>query len=142
MKPTAAVAIMLVAVLVLAACGGSNAYCDAVKKDKATLNTFGQKRTDAAYAGYAKVFQGVAKVAPSSIEKDWSKLAEVTRGVIAAQKDVGLSLEDMTDTTKVKKLDKAQLAELNDAYKAFNATTAQRTAVVKNVLQECDITLK
>ena len=113
-----------------------------IKKDQDSLNTFGEKRTDAAYASYAKVFEGVAKVAPKDINKDWTALADVTKGVIAAQKTVNLKLEEMTDKTKVKKLSAAQLKQLNTAYEAFNGTTAQRTAVVKNVKQECKITLK
>lgn len=126
----------------LSGCGGGSAYCDAIKKDQDSLNTFGEKRTDAAYASYAKVFEGVAKVAPKDINKDWTALANVTKGVIAAQKTVNLKLEEMTDKTKVKKLSAAQLKQLNTAYEAFNGTTAQRTAVVKNVKQECKITLK
>ncbi len=126
----------------LSGCGGGSAYCDAVEKDKASLNSFGEKRTDAAYADYAKVFDGVAKVAPKAVKKDWQSLADVTEGVIAAQKSVDLKLEEMTDTAKVKKLDEEQLKKLNTAYEAFNGTTAQRTAVVKNVKQECKITLK
>lgn len=141
-RPAAFLVTTIVAATTLSSCGGGNPYCDAVEKDKSALNTFGQKRTDAAYADYAKVFQGVAKVAPTAIRKDWTTLADVTKGVIAAQKDVGLSLEEMTDPVKVKKLDKAELKALNVAYKAFNGTTAQRTAVVKNVKQECKITLK
>lgn len=132
----------LVCASVLSGCGGKSAYCEAIDKDKASLNTFGEKRTDAAYAGYAKVLEGVAKVAPTTIKKDWTALADVTKGVIAAQKKVDLKLEEMTVTSKVKKLSAAQLKQLNTAYEAFNATTAQRTAVVKNVKQECKITLK
>ena len=143
MSRTAAfLASTLVSVAMLSGCGGGNAYCDAVKKDESSLNTFGQKRTDAAYASYVKVFDGVAKVAPASIKKDWKSLADVTKGVIAAQKAVDLKLEDMTDTAKVKKLTPAQLSQLNKAYEAFNGTTTQRAAVVKNVKQECKITLK
>jgi uncharacterized protein (DUF885 family) len=132
----------LVCASVLSGCGGQSAYCEAVDNGKASLNTFGEKRTDAAYAGYAKVLDGVAKVAPKTIKKDWTALADVTKGVIAAQKAVDLKLEEMTVTAKVKKLSAAQLKQLNTAYEAFNATTAQRTAVVKNVKQECKITLK
>ncbi len=132
----------IICATMLSACGGGSSYCDAVKKDEATLNTFGEKRTDAAYANYAKVFEGVAKVAPDTIKKDWTTLANVTKGVIAAQKAVNLQLEEMADAAKVKKLNEAQLKQLNTAYEAFNGTTAQRTAVVKNVKQECKITLK
>jgi hypothetical protein len=143
MKRSAALLVgTIVTATTLSGCGGGNAYCDAVKKDRTTLNTFGQKRTDAAYAKYAKAFDEVGKVAPTSIRKDWTKLADVTKGVLAAQKSVGLALEDMTDTTKVKKLTSAQLKGLNTAYEAFNATQTQRNAVVKNVKQECKIKLK
>lgn len=140
-RTLAVLASTLVCASVLSGCGGGSAYCEAVDKDKASLNTFGEKRTDAAYADYAKVFEGVAKVAPKDIQKDWQALADVTKGVIAAQKAVDLKLEDMTDSAKVKELSEAQLKQLNKAYEAFNGTTAQRAAVVKNVKQECEITL-
>jgi hypothetical protein len=143
MRRTATVlATTIVAASALAGCGGGNPYCEAVEKDQKTLETFGQKRTNAGYAGYAKVFDGVAKVAPKGVKKDWTALSDVTKGVIAAQKAVGLKLEDMSDKDKVKELKEDQLTKLNDAYEAFNATTDQRASVVKNVKQECKITLK
>jgi hypothetical protein len=143
MRRTATVLVMtIVAATTLTGCGGGSSYCDAVEKNKSSLNTFGEKRTNAAYEDYAKVFASVAKVAPADIKKDWTTLAEVTKGILTAQNDANLKLEEMTDAAKVKKLSAAQLKKLNDAYKAFNGTGAQRTAVVKNVLQECDIKLK
>jgi hypothetical protein len=143
MKRTAAVLITtIVGITTLSGCGGGDPYCDAVDKNKATLNTFGEKRTNAAYTQYAKVFGDVGKQAPASIKKDWTMLSTVTTGILDAQKKVGLKLEEMTDTAKVKKLNQAQLKELNTAYQTFNGTTKQRNAVVKNVLQKCDIKLK
>lgn len=143
MKKTATVLVTtIVAILALTGCGGGSPYCDAVEKNKSTLNTFGQKRSDAAYAKYASVFKAVAKESPAAVKKDWMALSTATSGIISAQKKAGVKLEDMTNTAKVKKLNQAQLKQLNQAYEAFNATTKQRTAVVKNVLQECDIKLK
>ena len=143
MRRTAATLVMTVAVATaLSACGGGNAYCDTVKKDKSSLNSFGQKRTDADYAKYAKVFTDVAKVSPAGVKDDWRALADATKGIRSAQKAAGIPLEQMTDTAKVKALSTGELAALNKAYQTFNATTAQRTAVVKNVLQQCDIRLK
>jgi len=144
MKRTAAVLITtIVGITTLSGCGGGgDPYCDAVEKNKSTLNTFGQKRTNAAYAKYAKVFADVGKDAPASIQKDWTTLSTVTKGILDAQAKAGLKLEDMTDTAKVKKLNDAQLKELNTAYKTFNGTTKQRNAVVKNVKQKCKINLK
>ena len=132
----------LVGAMVLSGCGGGSAYCEAVEKDQKSLNTFGDKRSNAAYASYAKVLDGIAKDAPKAIAKDWTALADVTKGVIAAQKAVDLKLEEMTDAAKVKKLSEAQLKQLNTAYQAFNGTKEQRNAVVKNVKQKCKITLK
>lgn len=144
MKRTVAVLVTtIVTVMTMSGCGGGGSpYCDLVKKDKASLNSFGEKRTDSAYAGYAKVFSDIGKVAPKAIKKDWTTLADATSGILAAQKEAGLKLEQMTDKAEVKKLSEAQLKKLNAAYETFNGTTAQRTAVVKNVLQKCDIKLK
>lgn len=143
MKSTATVLVTaIVGITTLSGCGGGDPYCEAVDKNKNTLNTFGQKRTNAAYANYAKVFGDVGKKAPASIKKDWTTLSTVTNGILDAQKKAGVKLEDMTDTAKVKKLSAAQLKELNAAYETFNKTTAQRNAVVKNVKQECKINLK
>lgn len=136
-----AVAAALAGVL-LAGCGGQSPYCAALEKNADTLNSFGKTRTDAAYTSYSKTFKSIAKDAPEGVKKDWTALAEVTDGVLAAQDEVGLSLEDMRDEEVVGELDEAQLKTLNDAYEAFNATSDQRTAVVKNAKTECEITLK
>ena len=124
MKRSAALLVgTIVTATTLSGCGGGNAYCDAVDKGKTTLNTFGQKRTDAAYANYAKVFdecgEGRAHIDPQGLDE----ARRCDQGRLAAQKSVGLALEEMTDTTKVKKLTAAQLKKLNTAYQAFNATT-------------------
>ncbi|MGQ2911496.1 MULTISPECIES: hypothetical protein [unclassified Aeromicrobium] len=136
-----AVAATLAGVL-LAGCGGQSPYCGAVEKNADTLNSFGKTRTDAAYTSYSKTFKSIAKDAPAGVKDDWTTLAKVTDGVLAAQKKVGLPLEDMRDEKVVAELDDAQLKTLNDAYEAFNATADQRTAVVKNAKTECEITLK
>ena len=143
MRRTATVLVTtIVAATTLSGCGGGSAYCDAVKKDQSSLNAFGKERTNAAYTNYAKVLAGIAKVSPADVKKDWTALANATSGIVAAQKTAGIPLEDMTDKTKLAKVSPAKQDKLNVAYKAFNGTTAQRTAVVKNVLQECDIKLK
>ncbi|RYJ00612.1 MAG: hypothetical protein EON52_23270 [Actinomycetales bacterium] len=127
---------------VLTGCGGGGSpYCDTVKKNSETLNSFGKTKSNAAYTKYASTFRSIAKESPTTVKKDWTALATATDTVLAAQKDVGLKLEQMTSAAAVKKLSTADLKKLNTAYKAFNATSDQRTAVVKNVKQECKITL-
>ena len=137
-----ALAIIVMAAGTLSGCGGSNKYCDTVKTGQKTLNSFGQTRTDTAYKGYSTLLGKIAKVAPTEIKPSWSTLATKTDGVLKAQNTVGLKLEDMSDTKKVAKLKAADLKMLNDAYTAFNGTTKERAAVVKNVKQECKLTLK
>ncbi len=129
------------AITLLTACSGDDPYCTAVSSQKSTLNSLGEKRTNEAYRSYAQAFRSVAKVSPSAVKKDWTELAEVTAAVLNAQDKVGIKLEEMTDAAKLKKLDTAELKTLNDAYEAFNKTAPQRRAVVKNVKQECEITL-
>jgi len=129
-----------VAITTLTACG-EDAYCSAVKEHESTLNSLGEKRTNAAYRSYARAFRSVAKVSPPAVKKDWTELAEVTASVLNAQDKAGIKLEDMTDQSKVTKLGTEQLKTLNNAYEAFNKTTPQRRAVVKNVKEECEITL-
>ncbi len=124
----------------LAGCGQSE-YCKAVEDNQVALNSLGEKRTNAAYLSYARAFRAVANVAPPTIRKDWTKLADVTNDVVRAQRQAGISLEDMLVEDKITKVPPEKLELLNDAYEAFNNTAAERKAVVKNVKDECEITL-
>jgi hypothetical protein len=141
MRAVTGVVTAFVALTLLTACAGEDPYCIAVKDQKSTLNSLGEKRTTAAYQSYARAFRSVAKVSPPAVKKDWTELAEVTASVLNAQDKVGIKLEDMTDESEVRKLGTEQLKTLNNAYEAFNKTTPQRRAVVKNVKEECEITL-
>jgi hypothetical protein len=124
----------------LAGCGQSE-YCKAVEDNQVALNSLGEKRTNAAYLSYARAFRAVANVAPPTIRKDWTKLADVTNDVVRAQRQAGISLEDMLVEDKITKVPPEKLELLNDAYEAFNDTPDEREAVVKNVEDECGITL-
>lgn len=131
------------AALLLAAltgCGQSE-YCKAVDENRVALDSLGEKRTNAAYQSYARAFRAVANVAPSTIRKDWAKLADVTSDVLKAQRQAGISLEDMLVEDKLTQVPPDKLELLNDAYEAFNNTPDERKAVVKNVEDECGITL-
>ena len=140
-RVSVALVVSLMAAGTLSGCGGS-AYCGDIKDGQKTLNSFGQKRTNEAYQGYASTLRKIAKDSPQSVRKDWTTLASKTEGVLKAQKTAGLKLEEMSDKRKVAGLKTADLTELNNAYTAFNGTTKERAAVVKNVKQECKVTLK
>ncbi len=124
----------------LTGCGQSE-YCKAVEDHRVALDSLGEKRTNAAYQSYARAFRAVANVAPPTIRKDWAKLADVTSDVVKAQRQAGISLEDMLVEEKLTQVPPDKLELLNDAYEAFNDTPDERKAVVKNVEDECGITL-
>lgn len=124
----------------LTGCGQSE-YCKAVEDHRVALDSLGEKRTNAAYLSYARAFRAVANVAPPTIRKDWAKLADVTSDVVNAQRQAGISLEDMLVEEKLTEVPPDKLELLNEAYEAFNDTPDERKAVVKNVEDECGITL-
>ena len=124
----------------LTGCGQSE-YCKAVEDNQVALNSLGEKRTNAAYLSYARAFHAVANLAPPTIRKDWIKLADVTSDVVKAQRQAGISLEDMLVDDKLVQVPSDKLELLNTAYEAFNNTADERKAVVKNVKDECGITL-
>ena len=124
----------------LTSCGQSE-YCKAVEDNQVALNSLGEKRTNAAYLSYARAFRAVANLAPPTIRRDWIKLADVTSDVVKAQRQAGISLEDMLVDDKLVQVPSDTLELLNTAYEAFNNTADERKAVVKNVKDECGITL-
>lgn len=141
-KFVAALISTVVAGVVLAGCGGEDPYCVAIEENRASLDGFGQKRTDAAFGKNAKAVRSIATTAPDDVKDAWATLGEVTDGVVKAHKSADIALEDMADTAKVDGLDTDELAALNKAYDAFNDTAAERKAVVANVKSACEITLK
>jgi uncharacterized protein len=121
---------------------GTSPYCQAVEDHQVALNSLGEERTTAAYTQYEQAFRAVANVAPAGIRKDWTKLSDVIDGVLAAHRSAGIRLEDMSSTNKqLAALPEDKLKALNAAYEAFNNTDDERKAVVKNVKDECQITL-
>lgn len=137
----AALATVMVAAVGLSACGQSS-YCSAVERSQKSLNAFGSDRSDDAFAGYARTMRSIAKQAPESSKKNWNTLATVTQDVLDAHEQVGISMQDMTNAKKRDALSQGDIKVLNKAYAAFNDTTSARKAVVKNVQEECDISLQ
>lgn len=133
---------MIVAGAVLAGCGGEDPYCAAIEENQSALDDFGQTRTDAAYAKYAKAARSIATTAPDDVKDDWAKLGAVTDGVVKGQKAADIALEDMGDAAKVEALSTQELASLDKAYEKFNDTAAERKSVVASAKSACEITLK
>ena len=137
----AGVAVMALALATLAGCGKSP-YCQAVEDHQVALNSLGEEKTDAAFGRYETAFRAVANVAPGDVRKDWIKLADVIHGVLSAHRSAGIAMDDMSSTNKkLATLPEDKLKALNVAYEAFNNTETERKAVVKNVKDECQITL-
>ncbi len=141
-RTAAAVAVTALALSVLGSCGGQSPYCAEVEQNTPVLDTFLAKRTDAAFAGYARAATAISKVAPSSSDRQWSALAAATREVVAAHRDVGLAVQDLKDKDARAALSTADVTKLNGAYDTFNATRDERKAVVADVKKTCDIPLK
>lgn len=139
----AAIAAIVVVMGTVASCGGEpSPYCQEVEQDRATLDSFGAERSDTAFADYAAVLTSISKVAPAPIDEQWASLKRATEGVVTAHQDVGFALEDMGDEAARAALSADDITVLNKAYERFNSTTAQRKAVVADVLSACDIQLK
>lgn len=136
----AGIAVAIVGSVTLAGCGQSE-YCAAVEAHQDTLNTLGQHRTNEAYRTYARALRAVATVAPQDVRKNWVVLADVTDGVLRAQRQAGIKLQEMLIEDKLMQLSADDRKALSDAYEAFNNTGDERKAVVKNVKAECEITL-
>ena len=137
----AGVAVLALTIATLSGCGTSP-YCQAVEDHQVALNSLGEEKSDAAYARYDAAFRAVAKVAPVDIRKDWVKLTDVIRAVRTAQRNSGIPMDEMSSTNKaLAALPEDKLKALNVAYEAFNNTQTERKAVVKNVKDECQITL-
>lgn len=132
---------VLVTSLALTSCGTSD-YCAAVEKHEESLNTYGSDKTNEAYTASVAMFREIAKVAPEKVTEDWTALADVTQGVLDAQEEVGVSLEDLTNPEQVAGLDGDDVKTLNEAYAAYNDSVEQRESVVDNVKEECEITLR
>jgi hypothetical protein len=121
---------------------GKSPYCQAVEDHQVALNSLGEEKTTAAYTQYEQAFQAVTNVAPAGIRKDWVTLTNVIEGVLAAHRSAGIKLEEMSSTNpKLAALPEDKLKALNSAYEAFNNTDDERESVVKNVKDECQITL-
>ena len=137
----AGVAWAVVVLATLTGCGTSP-YCQAVEDHQVSLNSLGEEKTNAAFGRYETAFRAVANVAPADIRKDWITLADVINGVLAAHRSAGIAMDDMNSTNKkLATLPEDKLKALNAAYDAFNNTGTERKAVVKNVKDECQITL-
>ena len=137
----AGLALSVVVLSTLSGCGKSP-YCQAVEDHQVALNSLGEEKTNAAFARYETAFRAVANVAPDEVRKDWIKLVDVINGVLTAQRSAGITMDDMSSTNKkLATLPEDKLKALNVAYEAFNNTQTERKSVVKNVKDECQITL-
>lgn len=143
-RPAALSATLLVTLMLTAGCGTSD-YCVAVEKYTSSLNSYGSQadRSNETYTAYADMFTDLAAVSPDSLAPGLKDLSEATAGVVQAHEEAGIKLEEMRDEELVKGLGKDKIAQLNEAYERYNeAVRTHGEAVVKNVKQECDITLK
>ena len=140
-RTAAALVTALVATSVLSACGGDSPYCSAVKDNQPALDSFGKKTTDATFAKQANAVRTIAATDPDKVAKDWRAIDKAMRGVLAAQRRTKLSFADLADPDKRAAADADDITTVNKAYSAFNDTSRQRLAVVRDVASTCKVTL-
>lgn len=141
-RTTAGVLTGVVALALLAGCGGDDPYCKAIEEHRAALDGFGAKDTQADLAAETKAVQAISTSAPDEVKDDWAAVGAAMRRVSKAQKAADITLEDMADPAKLGEVGDKDLAAIDKAYAAFNKTAKQRAAVVKDVRTSCEITLK
>jgi hypothetical protein len=141
-RTTAGILTGVVALAVLAGCGGEDPYCAAVTENKAALDGFGTKGTQKALTAETKAVRSVTTAAHDDIKDDWSAIGAAMERVAKALKAADVSIEDLNDAEVRRDMAQDDLDEIRASYEAFNKTSKQRTAVVEDVLQRCEITLR
>lgn len=136
----AIIAAVIAAFSLLTGCSANRDYCNAVESAEAKLQNFG-KRSNAAFASYAKVTGKIADAAPKDIADDWRAISKATKAVVEAHEDAGVDLSEMRKVEKVSQLNPGQVEELNAVYEKFNETKTERSAVVADVAKRCKIDL-
>jgi hypothetical protein len=121
--------------------GTGSSYCKAVKDNVNSLQTADELETTEAYEKAAQAFRSIAEVAPASVGKDWTKLADLASAVLTALDAAHLRFEDIRDYKKWAEVPRAEQWPIKDAIGMFIIATAERKAVVKNVKDECGIVL-
>jgi hypothetical protein len=140
---TASVLVMAIsAVSVLAGCAGEDPYCAAVKQHRSALESFGGDKTSADFTREAKAIRQVASTAPDGSKDDWAAVGAAMDRVLKVHKKAGVTLQDMRDVEKVAAAEQDDLDAIREALEAFNGTADRRAAMVKDVKDVCDITLK
>ncbi|MCW2841694.1 MAG: hypothetical protein JWR55_3177 [Aeromicrobium sp.] len=132
----------VVALAVLSGCGGEDPYCAAVTENKTALDGFGTRGTQADFTAETKAVRSVTTAAHDDIKDDWSAVGAAMARVAKALKAADVSIEDLDDAEVRRDMSQEHLDEIRASYEAFNQTSKQRTAVVEDVLQKCEITLK
>jgi len=132
----------VVAVSVLAGCGGDDPYCAAVKEQKTALDSFGTKKTDKGLKAEAEAVRLIATEAPDTSKKNWSTVGAALDDVLAALKSGDTTLQAMADPETIRAMPQDDVDRIRKAYSVFNETSVQRAALVEDVASTCDITLK
>ncbi len=134
-----------ISVAVLSACGGgsdTDAYCDAIKstqKDLASVDTTAP--TNDAFSDALSAMQDIADKAPSSSQDEWQSIADKLAAVQKALEDAGLSVEDMTDTSKLGSADPSDMEAVQKAVTELGEVQEIQSTLQTQVKEDCNVTL-
>lgn len=141
MKTLKTAAAVLLASVVLTACGGSDtgAYCDRLEKAEDDFSSLGQ---DGNMSDAFDTFRELRDEAPDAVKDDWETLAGAIDDMEKAYEDAGIDLDEV-DQLDASKLSQDQIKKLTEATSKLSNEdyTKASNDISKHAKSECDIDL-
>ncbi|WP_019146514.1 hypothetical protein [Aeromicrobium massiliense] len=141
MKTLKTAAAVVLASVVLTACGGNDtgAYCDRLEKAEDDFSSVGQ---DGNMSDAFDTFRELRDEAPDAVKDDWETLTGAIEEMEKAYEDAGIDL-DKVDELDASKLSQEQVAKLSEATKKLGNKdyTDASNNISEHAKSECDIDL-
>lgn len=141
MKTLKTAAAVLLASVVLTACGGSDtgAYCDRLEKAEDDFSSLGQ---DGDMNDAFDTFRELRDEAPDAVKGDWETLAGAIDDMEKAYEDAGIDLDEV-DQLDASKLSQDQIKKLTEATSKLSSEdyTEASNNISEHAKSECDIDL-
>ncbi|TCI99856.1 hypothetical protein [Aeromicrobium sp. IC_218] len=141
MKTLKTAAAVLLASVVLTACGGSDtgAYCDRLEKAEDDFSSLGQ---DGNMSDAFDTFRELRDEAPDAVKDDWKTLAGAIDDMEKAYEDAGIDLDEV-DQLDASKLSQDQIKKLTEATSKLSSEdyTEASNNISEHAKSECDIDL-
>jgi len=141
MKTLKTAAAVLLASVVLTACGGSDtgAYCDRLEKAEDDFSSLGE---DGNMSDAFDTFRELRDEAPDAVKDDWKTLAGAIDDMEKAYEDAGIDLDEV-DKLDASKLSQDQIKKLTEATSKLSSEDYTKASdnISEHAKSECDIDL-